>query len=213
MSPHSSVSWRHTFPRSPSSEAFQFEVDAEQACVAAVDPEKLQRVLMNLVGQHLQVHAERWPDPVPASFGGGDQLDGPLSTIQAQECRQELQHAIFERFRQVDGGINRKVVGHGAWPGDREGIRRDAQRSAIHVSDSDLGGARFYRRDSAGDDLATADADGEYRRARRRRLSKACSRSCASPIPTGARTEAPKVPRPELPARAPGSWWSRTIRT
>ena len=54
----------------------------------------------------------------------------------------ELRHAIFERFRQVDGGINRKVAGTGLGLAIAKEFV-EMHKGAIDVSDSDLGGARF----------------------------------------------------------------------
>ena len=143
----------------------QFEVDAEQACVAAVDPEKLQRVLMNLAWQRLQVHAGRWPDPVPPAFGGRSArgVCRRFRTWSAGGTATRHLRTIPPggRRHQPQGG------GHGAWPGDREGIRRDAQRRDRRVG---VGSRRraVYRRDSAGA-IDAGRAAGECRRARRRR--------------------------------------------
>jgi len=120
--------------------SIQFEVDAERACVAAVDPEKLQRVLMNLVGNAFKftpnggrIRCRCRP--------GDDQLVVSVDDS-GPGVRADLRHAIFERFRQVDGGINRKVAGTGLGLAIAKEFV-ELHKGTIDVSDSDLGGARL----------------------------------------------------------------------
>ena len=118
----------------------EFSVDAEHACVAAVDPDKLQRVLMNLVGNAFKFtpNGGRIRCTLQAS---GDQL-----TIAVDDSGPgvpaELRQAIFERFRQVDGGINRRVAGTGLGLAIAKEFV-EMHKGAIAVSESALGGARF----------------------------------------------------------------------
>ena len=117
-----------------------FSVEAGQVCVAAVDPDKLQRVLMNLVGNAFKFtpHGGRIRCTLQAS---GDQLtiavddSGPGVPV-------ELRQAIFERFRQVDGGINRKVAGTGLGLAIAKEFV-EMHKGVIAVSESAFGGARF----------------------------------------------------------------------
>ena len=120
--------------------SIQFEVDAEKACVAAVDPEKLQRVLMNLVGNAFKFTANGGRIRCRLR-SGGDQLAVSLDDS-GPGVPAELRHAIFERFRQLDGGTNRKVAGTGLGLAIAKEFV-EMHRGAIDVSDSDLGGARF----------------------------------------------------------------------
>jgi PAS domain S-box-containing protein len=88
-----------------------YTVNADQACVAAVDPDKLQRVVMNLLGNAFKF--------VPA--GGRIRCSLRHSAREfiiavddsGPGVKPELRHAVFERFRQGDGGINRKSGGTG----------------------------------------------------------------------------------------------------
>src|SRR6185436_9244700 len=86
-----------------------FAVDADQACVAAVDPDKLQRVVMNLLGNAFKfvpsggrVRCSLRQSPQEITIAVDDSGPG---------VRPELRQAIFERFRQGDGGINRSAGG------------------------------------------------------------------------------------------------------
>ena len=109
-------------------------------CVAAIDPDKLQRVVMNLLGNAFKFV----PD------GGGIRC----SLRQAAEeiviavddsgpgVKPELRQAIFERFRQGDGGINRTVAGTGLGLAIAKEFV-EMHKGRITVLDSDLGGARF----------------------------------------------------------------------
>lgn len=120
--------------------AIEFAVDADEPCRCAVDPDKLQRVLMNLLGNAFKF--------VP---------DGGRVRCALRQTARELvlsvddsgpgvepalRQAVFERFRQGDGGIDRKAAGTGlglAIAKEFVGLHK----GQIEVLDSDLGGARF----------------------------------------------------------------------
>jgi PAS domain S-box-containing protein len=117
-----------------------YVVDATEACVAAVDPDKLQRVLMNLLANAFKFV----PD--------GGRVRCRLSqsshelTISVEDSgpgvKPELRLAIFERFRQGDGGSNRKAGGTGLGLAIAKEFV-EMHKGRIEVLDSDLGGARF----------------------------------------------------------------------
>ena len=118
----------------------QFGVDAAEASVAAVDPEKLQRVLMNLVGNAFKFTPNG--GRIRCSLrSDGDQLALSIDDS-GPGVPAELRHAVFERFRQVDGGVNRKVAGTGLGLAIAKEFV-EMHKGAIDVSDSELGGARF----------------------------------------------------------------------
>jgi PAS domain S-box-containing protein len=118
----------------------EYWVDANEACVAAVDPDKLQRVVMNLLGNAFKF----------APAGGRvhcslRQSRGEL-TVAVEDSgpgvKPEQRQAIFERFRQGDGGINRKVGGTGLGLAIAKEFV-EMHKGRIEVLDSALGGARF----------------------------------------------------------------------
>jgi PAS domain S-box-containing protein len=136
---------------------------AAEDCVAAVDAEKLQRVLMNLLGNafkfvpaggRIRCSLRRSPGP-PEELVLAVEDSGP-------GVRPELRQAIFERFRQGDGGIDRQAGGTGlglAIAKEFVGMHK----GRIEVLDSDLGGARFevaipLHRLAAGDPAAAGPA-------------------------------------------------------
>ena len=144
--------------------------------VAPVDPEKLQRVVMNLLSNAFKF--------VPADGA----VRCRLQTDERLCCRvddsgpgvkPELRKAIFERFRQGDGGANRQVSGTGLGLAIAHEFV-EMHKGTIEVLDSDLGGARFEvslpahasRRRGAHE---LARGAGSRPRAR----STASSRSCA----------------------------------
>ncbi len=117
-----------------------YVVDAGEACVAAVDPDKLQRALMNLIGNAFKF--------VPT---GGRircalrRTDGELVFSvddSGPGVRPELRHAIFERFRQGDGAVEHKGSGTGLGLAIAKEFV-EMHKGHIGVLDSDLGGARF----------------------------------------------------------------------
>ena len=118
----------------------EFVVDADEDCVAAVDADKLQRILMNLLGNAFKF--------VPS--GGRIRCSLRQSSrellLQVDDSgpgvQPELRQAIFERFRQGDGGINRKAAGTGLGLAIAKEFV-EMHKGRIEVLDSDLGGARF----------------------------------------------------------------------
>jgi PAS domain S-box-containing protein len=118
----------------------EFEVEAAENCVTAVDPEKLQRVLMNLLANAFKFA----PD--------GGRIRCTLAptenelTVTVEDSgpgvEPELRKAVFERFRQAAGGSNRKTGGTGLGLAiAREFV--EMHKGRIEVTDSELGGARF----------------------------------------------------------------------
>ena len=139
-----------------------YVVDAPDTCITAVDPDKLQRVLMNLLANAFKF--------VPN--GGrvrctlrqtGHQLSIAVDDS-GPGVKPELRQAIFERFRQGDGGSTRTAGGTGLGLAiAREFV--EMHKGRIVVSDSELGGARFevsipmHRTgDAAVKDLTSPDA-------------------------------------------------------
>jgi PAS domain S-box-containing protein len=118
----------------------EYTVDADGPCVAAIDSDKLQRVVMNLLGNAFKFV----PD------GGRIRCSLRHSaaelTIAVDDSgpgvKPELRQAIFERFRQGDGGISRAVAGTGLGLAIAKEFV-DMHKGRIDVFDSSLGGARF----------------------------------------------------------------------
>jgi PAS domain S-box-containing protein len=117
-----------------------YAVDADEACVTAIDADKLQRVLMNLLGNAFKF--------VPAGGRVRCSLErrGSELVIAVDDSgpgvAPALRQAIFERFRQGDGGIDRKASGTGLGLAIAKELV-ELHKGRIDVSDSELGGARF----------------------------------------------------------------------
>ena len=108
--------------------------------MAAVDPDKLQRVVMNLLGNAFKfvppggrVRCSLRQSPQEITIAVDDSGPG---------VKPELRQAIFERFRQGDGGINRTAGGTGLGLAIAKEFV-EMHKGRIEVLDSDLGGARF----------------------------------------------------------------------
>ena len=172
-----------------------------------MDPEKLQRVLMNLLGNAFKFTPDGGRIRCRAHVGG-DQLAVSVDDS-GPGVPAEQRHAIFERFRQVDGGINRKVAGTGLGLAIAKEFV-EMHKGTIDVSESDLGGARFTvaipqaRLTTAAPPANTDALDAGAIEGMLEELRFA--------IPAGARAESPAA-LTCTPARAPASWSSRTIRT
>ena len=125
----------------------EYTVDADGSCVAAIDSDKLQRVVINLLGNAFKFV----PD------GGRIRCSLRHSaaelTIAVDDSgpgvKPELRQAIFERFRQGDGGISRAVAGTGLGLAIAKEFV-EMHKGRIDVLDSSLGGARFEVRLSIG---------------------------------------------------------------
>jgi PAS domain S-box-containing protein len=115
-------------------------IDAGEPCPAAVDPDKLQRVLMNLLANAFKF--------VPAGGRVRCALQRSAGELRiavddsGPGVAPSLRKAIFERFRQGDGGSNRKVGGTGLGLAIAKEFV-EMHQGRIEVTDSDLGGARF----------------------------------------------------------------------
>ena len=102
-----------------------YTVDADGPCVAAIDPDKLQRVVMNLLGNAFKFVPDggRIRCSLRHSAGGAHHRGGRLGPRrQARAAAGDLR-ALPARRRRHQPHRRR----HGPGPGDREGIRRDAQ--------------------------------------------------------------------------------------
>jgi PAS domain S-box-containing protein len=118
----------------------EYVVDADEACVAAVDREKLQRVLMNLLGNAFKfvpaggrVRCSLRQRPHELTVSVDDSGPG---------VKPELRQGVFERFRQGDGGLNRKAGGTGLGLAIAKEFV-EMHKGRIEILDSDLGGALF----------------------------------------------------------------------
>ena len=118
----------------------EYAVDADGPCVAAIDPDKLQRVVMNLLGNAFKFV----PDGgrVRCSLRHSAEEITIAVDDSGPGVTPELRQAIFERFRQGDGGINRTVAGTGLGLAIAKEFV-EMHKGRIDVLDSDLGGARF----------------------------------------------------------------------
>ena len=118
----------------------EFVVDANDAFVGAVDPDKLQRVVMNLLANAFKFTPDSGRILCSVRRSGDDVIiavddSGP-------GVPSALRKAIFERFRQADGGSNRKAAGTGLGLAIAKEFV-EMHRGRILVHDSELGGARF----------------------------------------------------------------------
>ncbi len=117
-----------------------YAVEADEPCPAAVDPDKLQRVVMNLLANAFKFVPDGGRVRCSVERTGGE------LTVAVDDSgpgvRPELRAAVFERFRQGDGGSNRKVGGTGLGLAIAKEFV-ELHKGRIEVLDSDLGGARF----------------------------------------------------------------------
>ena len=118
----------------------EYTVDADGPCMAAIDPEKLQRIVMNLLGNAFKFV------PDGGRIGCSLRHSAAELTIAVDDSgpgvKPELREAIFERFRQGDGGISRAVAGTGLGLAIAKEFV-EMHKGRIDVLDSSLGGARF----------------------------------------------------------------------
>ncbi|HEX4963959.1 MAG TPA: ATP-binding protein [Thermoanaerobaculia bacterium] len=117
-----------------------YAVEANEPCLTAVDPDKLQRVVMNLLANAFKFV----PDGGRVRCTVRQSAHGLTIAVDdsGPGVKPELRTAIFERFRQGDGGTNRKVGGTGLGLAIAKEFV-EMHKGRIEVLDSDLGGARF----------------------------------------------------------------------
>ena len=118
----------------------KFSVDAPEEITLAIDPEKIQRVLMNLFSNAFKFV----PDggKIRARF----QISKANLLISVEDSgpgvKPELRKAIFERFRQGEGGANRQFGGTGLGLAIAKEFL-EMHHGALEVLGSELGGACF----------------------------------------------------------------------
>jgi PAS domain S-box-containing protein len=117
-----------------------FRVDTGASSICAVDPHKLQRVVMNLLSNAFKF--------VPTGGVIHCRLDAQRNDLvltvedSGPGVKPELRQAIFERFRQGDGGANRHFSGTGLGLAIAHEFV-EMHKGTITVLESKLGGARF----------------------------------------------------------------------
>lgn len=117
-----------------------YAVEADEPCLTAADPDKLQRVVMNLLANAFKFV----PDGGRVRCAVERSSHGLTVTVDdsGPGVKPELRTAIFERFRQGDGSANRKAGGTGLGLAIAKEFV-EMHKGRIEVLDSDLGGARF----------------------------------------------------------------------
>ena len=117
-----------------------YVVDADDACVTAVDPDKLQRVIMNVLANAFKFVPDGGRVRCSVTKGTG------AFTVAIDDSgpgvKPEMRQAIFERFRQAEGGATRKRGGTGLGLAIAKEFV-EMHKGSIAVLDSNLGGARF----------------------------------------------------------------------
>jgi signal transduction histidine kinase len=94
--------------------SLRLSVDAPQHLIARVDEEKLRRVLVNLVSNALKFTPDRGLVRVRVTETTGESAGALIQVADSGPgVPEELREAVFERFRQVDGGATRRHEGTG----------------------------------------------------------------------------------------------------
>ena len=120
-----------------------YELEVPDGVVCAIDAEKLERVLMNLVSNAFKFVPDR------GRIRCALQVTGQEVVIAVDDSgpgvKPELRRLIFERFRQGQGGANRRFGGTGLGLAIAKEFV-EMHRGTLEVLDSSLGGARFELR-------------------------------------------------------------------
>ena len=126
----------------------------------------------------------------------------------------EHRTAIFERFRQVDGGANRQVSGTGLGLAIAHEFV-EMHRGTIEVGESALGGARFVVRLPLRSAIAAADAHaaGAGAGARPEHARRAHRGAARARAPRRVASEPRCVPTQAPPSHAARFWSSKTTPT
>jgi len=118
----------------------EYVIEAPTVCIAAVDTDKLQRVIMNMVANAFKFV----PDGGRVAIALKPSAELMVLSVEdsGPGVKPEMRQAIFERFRQADGGSARKQGGTGLGLAIAKEFV-EMHKGRISVADSDLGGARF----------------------------------------------------------------------
>jgi PAS domain S-box-containing protein len=126
--------------------AIDFRLEIPDQIISAVDPDKLERVLMNLLSNAFKFTPGRGKDGQGGTILCSLKADGERLTLSVEDSgpgvRPELRRAIFERFRQGDGGADRQFGGTGLGLAIAKEFV-EMHRGTVVVLDSNLGGALF----------------------------------------------------------------------
>ena len=123
------------------SKGIRFQLDVPQELRAAVDPAKFQRVLMNLLSNAFKFTPNGGRIRCALRLGERNQLVIAVDDS-GPGVRPELRQTVFDRFRQGEGGSERRFGGTGLGLA----IAKDfveLHRGQIGIAASILGGARF----------------------------------------------------------------------
>lgn len=117
-----------------------YAIEALEGCIAAVDADKLQRVIMNVVANAFKFVPDGGRVRIALQQSAGAVV---LSVDDSGPgVKPDMRKAIFERFRQADGGSDRMSGGTGLGLAIAKEFV-EMHKGRIEVLDSDLGGARF----------------------------------------------------------------------
>jgi PAS domain S-box-containing protein len=115
-------------------------VEAPNNAICAVDPAKIQRIVMNLLSNAFKfvpdggtIQVTVTPSDDTLVFSVEDSGPG---------VKPEMRNAIFERFRQADGGTNRQFGGTGLGLSIAEEFVK-MHEGTLEIDDSHLGGTSF----------------------------------------------------------------------
>jgi signal transduction histidine kinase/DNA-binding response OmpR family regulator len=107
--------------------------------VAEIDVAKIERVVLNLLSNAFKFTPDGGRISLEADTGNGIRI---AVSDSGPGVPKEFRSAIFERFRQVDGGVNRRKEGTGLGLYIVEQFVR-MHGGEVHVESSESGGARF----------------------------------------------------------------------
>jgi PAS domain S-box-containing protein len=124
------------------SKGIRFQLDVPDQLLSAVDPAKFQRVLMNLLSNAFKFTPAE--GQIRCAVRVDDDEDRLLVSVDdsGPGIKPELRQAVFDRFRQGDGGSDRRFGGTGLGLAIAKEFV-ELHRGQIRISDSDLGGACF----------------------------------------------------------------------